>query len=406
MKILFLNNLADQEKGGGGEVIVWEQMRALKSKGHECILLATSEKPGLERTEKEGITIWQAGIKNIYWPFHKKRPSTPSRFIWHTLDIYNPWMQVFLRKIVAVEKPDITSIHALQGWSSASWKILSRLGVPSVQILHGYESICVNSSMYKNGHNCTAQCARCRAFRLPHRKLSQHLQAVVGVSRYILEKHLSLGYFKNVPIQRVIHNARSPKSLNIDIAQSPTPHQGTRFGFIGRLHPTKGISLLIEAFLAVDLSDTELLIAGSGKEQYEAQLHSQVHSARIQLLGRVTPRDFYPQVDVVVVPSLWNDNLPGVVFEALAFGKPVIASRRGGIPEMIRDGENGLLFEPDSAGELESALIAMHDNNLRAKLTAQARSSSLPFTDIDHWASTYEALYQEVIEAYKRNPLV
>lgn len=399
MKILFLNNLSDPRIGGGGEFILWEQMRALRDCGHECVLLATSDEPGLKKTEKEGITIWLAGIKNIYWPFHKKRPSAPLRLIWHAIDIYNPLMQSFLRKVVHYEKPDIASIHALQGWSSASWKMLSHLGVPSVQILHGYESICVNSSMYNKGHNCVGQCLHCHAFRLPHRKLSQHLQAVVGVSNYILKQHVSLGYFNNVPIQTVIHNARSPQSLGIDHSQ--TSHNGIRFGYIGRLHPTKGVSLLIDAFSKPNLGNIELWIAGSGKLQYEEKLRAKAHDTGIHFMGQVTPQEFYPQVDVVIVPSLWNDNLPGVIFEALAFGKPVIASRRGGIPEMIQDGENGLLFEPSVPDELESAIKTMCDERLRARMAAQALKSSLPFIDIVHWTKTYESLYQKVIESYK-----
>lgn len=52
MKILFLNNLSDPKIGGGGEVILWEQMRALRDIGHECVLLATSDEPGLKKNRK------------------------------------------------------------------------------------------------------------------------------------------------------------------------------------------------------------------------------------------------------------------------------------------------------------------------------------------------------------------
>jgi len=407
MKIMYVHNILDTHFNSGAEAILLEQITASKKQGHSCILVKLSDNKGLYHNSFNGVNEWHLGIKNIYWPFNKKKSFSPlKRFLWHLIDIYNIFIRRYIIHIVKIEQPDLVCIHNISGWSSTIWNVFNELGIPTVQVLHDYYAICVKTTMYNNNQNCSNQCTRCHAFRFPHRKLSQNLQAVVGVSRYILEKHLSLGYFENVKIQRVIHNARSPTSLGLDMAHSPTLHQGLRFGFIGRLHPTKGISLLIEAFIAVDLTDTKLLIAGSGKEQFEAQLHSQIHNRSIQFLGRVTPRDFYPQVDVVVVPSLWHEPLGMVVAEALAFGKPVIASRRGGIPEMICHGENGLLFEPDSPGELESALKAMCDDNLRTKLTAKARPSSLPFTDIDRWVSTYEALYQEVIAAHKRNPLI
>ncbi len=397
MKILFLHSLADPALGGGAEVIVWEQMRGLRDAGHECVLLATSDKKGLDRSELEGITVWKAGIRNVYWPYHKKRHVAPFRLIWHMLDSYNPWMQGYLREVVAREKPDVASLHNLPGWSAASWTTLAQLGVPTVQVLHDYYPICVKASMYRKQRNCAGQCAGCRAFRLPHRALSSKVTAVVGVSRFMLERHRTLGYFEGVPTQKVIHNARAPHALGTEEVSVIAPHAGLRFGFIGRLDPTKGIEPLIDAFLAADLPNAELWIAGSGKQQEEERMYSKTHDPRVRFLGRVVPREFYPQVDAVVVPSLWNDNLPGVVFEALAFGKPVIGSRRGGIPEMIRHEENGLLFEPDTPGELKAALKAMADDALRAQLTAQAKPSSAPFVDMAGWVAQYEALYSDVV---------
>ncbi|MDD3761422.1 MAG: glycosyltransferase family 4 protein [Acidithiobacillus sp.] len=396
MKILFLHSLAEPDLGGGAEVILWEQMRGLRDAGHDCVLLATSDKAGLERTQQEGFTVWKAGIRNVYWPYHKRRPSAPLRMLWHALDGYNTWMQQYLREVVKREKPQVASLHNLTGWSAASWKTLAHLGVPAVQVLHDYYPICVKATMYKKGRNCAGQCPSCRMFRFPHRKLSRNIFAVVGVSRFILDRHLSLGYFEGVPIQRVIHNARSAESLGIAEAETSIPHEGLRFGYIGRLDRAKGVELLIDAFLAADLPKTELWVAGSGRQHEEHRLRHKTKDARVRFLGRVVPLEFYPQVDVIVVPSFWNDNLPGVVFEALAFGRPVIGSRRGGIPEMIRDGENGLLFEPDTPGELQRAIESMGDGELRARLTSQARPSAEPFIDMAGWIRAYEALFQEL----------
>ncbi|WP_084286619.1 glycosyltransferase family 4 protein [Halomonas halodenitrificans] len=399
MKILFLHALADPEKGGGAEQTLWTLMRGLRDAGHDCVLLATSDTSGLRMTEREGITVWEAGIRNVYWPYHKKRPAAATRLLWHALDSYNPWMQSFLKQVVAEEQPDVASLHNLPGWSSASWTTLVELNIPIVQVLHDSYSVCVKATMHRNGRNCTNQCADCRIFRLPHRVLSQNVKAVVGVSHFILERHCNLGYFAGVPIQRVIHNARDPIALGVSAISEENSHDGLRFGFIGSLYPAKGIEILIEVFLSSDLPDAELLVAGSGKHHYESYLHLNVTDERIQFMGRVPQREFYSKVDVVVVPSTLNEALGMVVAEALAFGKPVIGARRGGIPEMIQDGENGLLFEPDVQGELAECLQRMHgDSALREKLKANAQPSSTSFMDLDAWVARYEALYAEVIE--------
>lgn len=396
MKILFIHSLAEPSLGGGAEQTLWTLMRGLRDAGHQCVLLATSDQPGLHRHEKEGITVWLAGIRNLYWPYHKKLPHTLLRSLWHMQDSYNPWMQGYIRDVVAQELPEVISLHNLPGWSAAAWKTLHKLGLPMVQVLHDYYPICIKTTMYSGGKNCVDQCLGCAALRLPHRTLSRKLSAVVGVSRFMLDTHRRLGYFEGAPIQRVIHNARDPKALGLDSADNAAKHEGLRFGYIGRLDPSKGIEALVAAFLNADIPDSELWIAGSGKHDYEQHLHGQMCDPRVHMLGRVKPAEFYPLVDVVIVPSLWHEPLGMVVAEALAFGKPVIGSHRGGIPEMIVDGGNGLLFDPDHPGELTSCLKRVHrDEALRHHLTENARPSSRPYLDIPRWIAAYEALYAE-----------
>lgn len=406
MKILFVHDLAEPDLGGGAEVIVWEQLRGLRNAGHECVLLTTSNKHGLERTEHEGITIWKAGIRNVYWHFEKQKPNALKRFLWHGINIYNPWMQGFVREVVGREKPDVASVHCWNGWSAAVIVTLANLNVPTVQILHAYEYICIKATMYRRGCNCQKQCLSCKLFRIPHKAISQKLQAVVGVSQFILDRHRSLGYFRDVPIQRAIHNARDPIFLRLNEADLSVKEfsTGLRFGYIGRLDQAKGVEVLINAFRLANLPGAHLYIAGAGKQQYEQALVKNVNDQNIHFIGRVAPSVFYPMVDVVVVPSLWNDNLPGVVFEALAFGRPVIGSRRGGIPEMINEGMNGLLFDPDKDGELVVVMSRIfHDERLRSRLTQAASESALPFINLDVWIDRYQSMYYEVIENYKNN---
>lgn len=398
MKILFLHALADIDRGGGAEVIVWEQMRGLRAAGHDCVLLVTSDQAGLTRSEQDGITVWKAGIRNVYWPYQKKRPTAPMRLLWHGLDSFNPWMQNYLKNVLVQERPDVASLHNLPGWSAASWGTLAKFHVPIVQVLHDYYLICAKATMYNKEQNCTRQCATCRAFRLPHRRLSRRVQAVVGVSQFIVDRHRLLGYFDGVPIQRAIHNARALRTLGIEDAPSAPLHQGVRFGYIGRLDQSKGIEPLIAAFLQADIPGSELWIAGSGQQGYEQRLRGLIRDSRIRLLGRQRPAEFYPQVDLIVVPSLWNDNLPGVVFEAFAFGKPVIGARRGGIPEMIRDGYNGWLVEPTDISALANLMRSLHAHReLLAAACDAARLSATPYTDLRTWVQRYEELYREAI---------
>ena len=404
MKILFLNLFDDPAEGGGAEMTLHHLTHGLLRRGLEPIMLSIGAAPGLHRADRAGVRIWRAGLRNLYRPDLKHRPHPAARAAWHLLDSYNAPMQPLLRRVLQAEQPHVVSIHNLPGWSAAGWKTIADMRIPSVQVLHDAYTLCPKTTMYRAGRgNCTGQCAGCRLLRLPHRALSCRVSAVVGVSRYILDRHLQAGYFAGVPLQQVIHNARDAAELGVADAPARAAGSGLRIGFIGRLDPTKGVEPLLDAFAAADLPHAELWIAGNGKADYEQSLRARHAGERVRFLGRVAPRNFYPQVDIVVVPSLWHDTFPGVVFEALAFGKPVIGARRGGIPEMIRGGENGLLFEPDRPGELVAALRCLAgDATLRARMGQAARDSARPFLDRDGWIAQYQTLYQSIVHGSLR----
>ena len=401
MKILHLNLFDDPAEGGGAEVTLWNLMKGVQARGHEVVVLSIGHAPGLHAAERDGVRIWRAGLRNIYRPDLRRQPPAAARAMWHLLDSYNLAMQPLLRRVLQIERPDVVSVHNLPGWSAAAWQTLAGEGIPTVQVLHDSYALCPKATMYREGRgNCANQCTGCRLLRLPHRALSRKVSAVVGVSRYILDRHLQAGYFAGVPLQRVIHNAREPGELGVRDAPPRAPGGALRFGYMGRLEAAKGIAPLLEAFAAAQLPQAELWVAGNGKPEVVEPLRQRYAHAPVRFLGRVAPRDFYPHIDVMVVPSMWHEPLGMVVAEALAFGKPVIGSRRGGIPEMIREGENGLLFEPDTPGDLIAALRQLAaDADVRHRMGEAAKRSARPFLDVDGWVDQYLTLYEQITHA-------
>jgi glycosyltransferase involved in cell wall biosynthesis len=111
----------------------------------------------------------------------------------------------------------------------------------------------------------------------------------------------------------------------------------------------------------------------------------------------VESRDFYSKVDVCIVPSIWPDTFPGVAYEACAHHVPVIASRVGGLPEIIRDGINGILCDPDDKDSLRKAIRKMDsDRSFMRQLASNARGSVEEMLDIERVQSQYEALYTKI----------
>jgi glycosyltransferase involved in cell wall biosynthesis len=140
-----------------------------------------------------------------------------------------------------------------------------------------------------------------------------------------------------------------------------------RIGYVGTLVWHKGIHLLLDAVRALPASSYEVKIYGDPgvSEDYARELRTQAAGLPVTFLGpfdRGRAADVYRSIDVLVVPSLWLENSPLVIHEAYQARLPVIGARIGGIPELIDDGRNGLLFDAGSVGDLTRALRQVIDD--------------------------------------------
>jgi len=171
--------------------------------------------------------------------------------------------------------------------------------------------------------------------------------------------------------------------------------------YLGRLTGVKGVANLIQAMAGV--GQAQLVIAGAGECEAELRKLARQCSITATFLGPVNEhqkRDWLRRCYVVVIPSVVlahgrTEGLPVVCLEALAAGKPVIASRVGGLPEVIRDGENGFLVEPANVLNLRAALKrALGDEELYHQISAQARHTAKQYD----WKAIGER-YCEVVES-------
>jgi glycosyltransferase involved in cell wall biosynthesis len=169
-----------------------------------------------------------------------------------------------------------------------------------------------------------------------------------------------------------------PELPSRDELRSGFEFGGKTLVFAGRLGPQKALAVALQAL--VDVPDVTLAVAGDGPERsaLERRVGELGLDGRVSFLGSV-PRAqvlrLFRAADAAVLPSAW-ENFPHTVVEALAVGCPVIASAVGGVPEVVRDGENGLLVPPGDPAALTAAIERFFsDERLRARLADAAPAS-------------------------------
>jgi len=307
------------------------------------------------------------------------------RGIWHAIEDWQTMSELVAARIKAF-KPDILHSNNLSALTTAVWRTAAELGIPVLHTLHDYYLTCPRCSRFSDGHACESSCMSCQILTLRRRGATRHLDAVVGVSQRILDIHTQLGLFTQTPLKIVIRNASTANVGNADTAMV----DGTvTFGFIGRLTEEKGIYNLVRAIATIPPDRFRLVIAGHTTESQQKQLKALAPNARIEFLGFVQPKQFYEQVNVVVVPSVWEDPCPLVVADAQAACKPLLGTPFGGIQEAIKPGVTGWLTSPDPASIAKSISAIIEAPQQIVEMSERLKSG------IDKW------VFDDVVAGYR-----
>ena len=234
-----------------------------------------------------------------------------------------------------------------------------RRRVPTVMTLHDYWGICFKNTLLKNNGTICKQgglvCLDCREMlvgRLPlpspvrnaHILLAlRQVDRLLTPSRYVAAQYAANG----IPHDKITVIQNGIDAENFAPGQRNTAE--LTLGFIGHLGKHKGLDVLLHALSLMDASRVRLLVVGTGEdaEWLQTFCHERGLDPYVTFYGHVENRriaTIYQQIDVLVVPSVWPENSPVTITEAMASGIPVIASDVGGISELVEDGVTGYLI--------------------------------------------------------------
>ena len=195
----------------------------------------------------------------------------------------------------------------------------------------------------------------------------------------------------------VLPNA-APAPLEEIVAAAPRPTGGARLLYLGGFHdPVKGGEVLIDAVPAIVARHPQARITIAGPGEPPERLRSVNGSARwLGWLNADTKARELRDADVFILPST-SEGLPVALLEAMAYGKPIVATRVGGIPDVLADGTEGVLVTPGSAAELAGAVGELVGDPERAWSLGRASKERVAELGPDTIAKRLDLVYQEVI---------
>jgi glycosyltransferase involved in cell wall biosynthesis len=234
------------------------------------------------------------------------------------------------------------------------------------------------------------------------RTSSRFLDGVIAISDAVAQhvrKHTGLTSRK----VRRIYYGLDPAPYDATGSSTDRPHPPT-IGMIARLAPQKGHRVLLDALPAIVARVPDLRVVLVGHEHLLRIEDLRAYARKRGVAGHVTFTGFRDEVpallagwDVLVLPSLW-EGFGLVLVEAMAAGRPVVASRVGPIPEVVLHGETGLLVEPGDPGQLAAALIELLEQpGLAARLGAAGRRRVAEHFSLDRMVAETEAFYGELL---------
>jgi len=312
-------------------------------------------------------------------------------------------------------QPDIIHLHNIYHQISPS--ILpeaKKRRLPTVMHLHDYKLFCPNYLMYANGQicqNCLKQKSYCPCFwhncynSRPRSALAvlemtlhhkcwgiykKNLDCLIAPSRFMADLAKKNGW-KNDQVELVYNPAPEVSETNVS-------QEDGAFLYFGRLSQEKGIDDLLKA---AKISGSKVDIAGQGPLEKKIRLtyDQEIRRGQVKLLGQLAGdglKKIITKAAAVVIPSRWPENMPLALLESLAAGKIVIASRSGGLPEIIRNRGNGYLFEAGDIKTLAEKLKIIEglDNEERKKIKEAAKRSAIDLGAKEHLDKIMKIYYR------------
>ena len=405
-KILLVNNFYYNR--GGDCTYLFSLKKLLEEKRHKIIVFSMCHPQNFDSEYSKHF------VSNINYEEEIKNISFSSGLKVLKRTIYSREAKKKIEDLIKKEKPDIVHLQNIHHHITPSILYsFKKHRIPIVWTLHDYILICPNLSFLDHGKICE-RCKKRKYFwsSIVKCKKDSFLASTVAAvetsihkimniyrmvdifitpSEFLRKKFIEYGFNKEklIHLNNFIYVGLDNEERDVD----------DYFLYVGRISEEKGIKTLVDA--AIKENSGKLKIVGDGplKEEMRSYVRSKNGNNMIEFLGHKSHDEVIELIKnskFVVVPSEWYENFPNIVLEAFSCRKPVIASRIGGIPELIEDNETGLIFEPKNSNDLCSKIKYLRNN---PDEIVRMGENAMAFVEQELNAEKH---YQKLMEIYKQ----
>jgi glycosyltransferase involved in cell wall biosynthesis len=364
MKILVLSDLYPPYYKGGHEIQCKTIADGLLGKGHEIYVL----------TSNYGVN-GKSAENNIFRSLNYLSIDRLNGFAERVKQVKNALLARHNRfitdTIIKKIKPDIVYAGQLTSISIYPMKAIQKYNIPIVHHLGNYY-------FAELMEDCVLESNPIKRF---YRKIlfgfggldDFDFKHIITVSKAVKQTYVKKGFSENNISVIFPRGIMSGLILEEGKKLSGSDKGQIRLLYIGRIDKSKGIHIAVEAVGSLinspEKRELTLDIIGEGEESYKDELKTLIRKLKLDGIVRFKGHIKYALIlkeyqncDILLVPSIWEEPFGIILLEAMSQGLPVIASRTGGIPEIIEDGTSGLLVPPNDSEKLTEAIIKLIDN--------------------------------------------
>ena len=407
LRLLYLAHQFYPEYRNGTEKFVLQLAQSMQSRGHQVQVVAYRV-GGLRRWQRWrrwlGVDFWQQQYTYTGVPVlalrHLRRPPA------YHQQVADEAERAFARRFLQRWRPDLVHVGHAMRVSGFVWAAHD-LGIPTVLTLTDYWLICPKFKLINSqdeichgpaqGAACQRACPELDTTFIRRRlalaeQIVRRAGAVMAPSAYLAQVFQREWPWLALDI---VPHGIEPCMQN---RRQVGPESPLVFAYAGSLTRHKGVHILLEAFRGVQSATAQLRIYGAGPD--EAALRGQAAAdARVQFCGvydEQSAGQVFGVMDVLVVPSLWPENRPFVVYEALASGVPVVATNVGGMADSVEHSVTGFVVPPGDSLALQAVLQAVVDRPQQLN-AFKAAIGALALPSVKAEAAAYGTLYRKVL---------